>query len=129
VHRDIEAEKKARRDRRSLQDALRGSCGRNPSVDLKPSASISWSASVGPISTVFARPGDTLYTRSLGYLETGSMPATSSTSHNDVLDLDAVSADRAWIASRQERQDSFSGVMAACKTGHVYVHDRKDWQS
>jgi glucose dehydrogenase len=73
------------------------------------------------------RPGDNLYTDSLVSLDldTGKYACHFQYIAHDVWDLDAVSPP-VLVDVKDKSGKTIPGVIHAGKTGHVYVHDRKD---
>src|SRR5207237_7751519 len=73
------------------------------------------------------RPGDNLYTDSLVSLDldTGKYACHFQYIAHDVWDLDAVSPP-ILVNVKDKEGKTIPGVIHAGKTGHVYVHDRKD---
>ena len=117
----------ARQERRSLQDAGRRRLAEPGGRSRDQPHLSSWSATRRPTSTASLRPGDNLYTDSLVSLDldTGKYVCHFQYIAHDVWDLDAVSP--AVLVDVQDKTGKvIPGVMHAGKTGHVYVHDRKD---
>ncbi len=73
------------------------------------------------------RPGDNLYTDSMVAvdLNTGAYKWHSQYIAHDVWDLDAVSPP-ILVDVRDEKGAMIPGVIHGGKTGHIYVHDRRD---
>src|SRR6476660_7557330 len=73
------------------------------------------------------RPGDNLYTNSMVAIDanTGEYKWHSQYIAHDVWDLDAVSPP-ILVDVKDEKGRMIPGVIHGGKTGHIYVHDRKD---
>ena len=80
-----------------------------------------------PISTARSAPATTsIRTRSFRSISTpASMSATSSTSRT-TFGISTPSARRSWSMSKDKDGNVIPGVIHGGKTGHVYVHNRKD---
>ena len=106
---------------------LGGGVWQNPSVDLKTNRIYFVVGNPSPDLDGSLRPGDNLYTNSLVSvdLETGKYACHFQYIAHDVWDLDAVSP-TVLIDVKDKSGKTIPGVMHAGKTGHVYVHDRKD---
>jgi PQQ-dependent dehydrogenase (methanol/ethanol family) len=127
MKRDIEAEKKKLAEIGDPYKTLGGGVWQNPSVDLATNRIYFVVGNPRPTSTARCVPATTsIPTRwSRSNSRPASMSATSSTSRTDVWDLDAVSP-TVLIDVKDKSGKTIPGVMHAGKTGHVYVHDRKD---
>ncbi|MEN3376211.1 MAG: hypothetical protein V7604_1566, partial [Hyphomicrobiales bacterium] len=127
MHRDIEAEKKKLAESGDPYKTLGGGVWQNPSVDLKTNRIYFVVGNPSPDLDGSLRPGDNLYTNSLVSvdLETGKYVCHFQYIAHDVWDLDAVSP-TVLIDVKDKSGKTIPGVMHAGKTGHVYVHDRKD---
>jgi alcohol dehydrogenase (cytochrome c) len=127
MHRDIEAEKKKLTEIGDPYKTLGGGVWQNPSVDLKTNRIYFVVGNPSPDLDGSLRPGDNLYTNSLVSvdLETGKYACHFQYIAHDVWDLDAVSP-TVLIDVKDKSGKTIPGVMHAGKTGHVYVHDRKD---
>jgi glucose dehydrogenase len=127
MHRDIEAEKKKLAEIGDPYKTLGGGVWQNPSVDLKTNRIYFVAGNPSPDLDGSLRPGDNLYTNSLISvdLDTGKYACHFQYIAHDVWDLDAVSP-TVLIDVKDKTGKTIPGVMHAGKTGHVYVHDRKD---
>src|SRR6266853_2681471 len=127
MHRDIEAEKKKLAEIGDPYETLGGGVWQNPSVDLKTNRIYFVVGNPSPDLDGSLRPGDNLYTNSLVSvdLDTGKYACHFQYIAHDVWDLDAVSP-TVLIDVKDKSGKTIPGVMHAGKTGHVYVHDRKD---
>ena len=121
-----------RRRRRSRKDAsfyqtLGGGVWMNPAVDLK--ARTVWFVVGNPSPDLYGaeRPGDNLYTDSMVAvdLDKGTYKCHYQYVAHDVWDLDAVSPP-ILIDAKDKSGKMVPAVIHGGKTGHVYVHDRKD---
>ena len=127
MHRDIEAEKKKLAEIGDPYKTLGGGVWQNPAVDLKTNRIYFVVGNPSPDLDGSLRPGDNLYTNSLVSvdLDTGKYACHFQYIAHDVWDLDAVSP-TVLIDVKDKSGKTIPGVMHAGKTGHVYVHDRKD---
>ena len=127
MKRDIEAEKKKLAEIGDPYKTLGGGVWQNPSVDLATNRIYFVVGNPSPDLDGSLRPGDNLYTNSLVSveLETGKYVCHFQYIAHDVWDLDAVSP-TVLIDVKDKSGKTIPGVMHAGKTGHVYVHDRKD---
>ncbi len=128
MHRDIAAEKaKLAADGGEFYQTLGGGVWMNPAVDLK--ARTIWFVVGNPSPDLYGaeRPGDNLYTDSLVAvnLDTGAYKCHFQYIAHDVWDLDAVSPP-ILVEAEDKHGQKVAAVMHGGKTGHVYVHDRKD---
>jgi PQQ-dependent dehydrogenase (methanol/ethanol family) len=127
MKRDIAAEKAALAKDSSFYQTLGGGVWMNPSVDLK--ARTLWFVVGNPSPDLYGaeRPGDNLYTDSLVAidLDKGTYKCHSQYVAHDVWDLDAVSPP-ILVDVKDKSGKTIPGVIHGGKTGHVYVHDRKD---
>lgn len=127
MKRDIAAEKAAFAKDSSFYQTLGGGVWMNPSVDLKTRTV--WFVVGNPSPDLYGaeRPGDNLYTNSLVAidLEKGTYKCHSQYIAHDVWDLDAVSPP-ILVDVKNKAGKMIPGVIHGGKTGHVYVHDRKD---
>jgi PQQ-dependent dehydrogenase (methanol/ethanol family) len=127
MKRDIAAEKAALAKDSSFYQTLGGGVWMNPSVDLK--ARTVWFVVGNPSPDLYGaeRPGDNLYTNSLVAidLDKGTYKCHSQYIAHDVWDLDAVSPP-ILVDVKNKAGKMIPGVIHGGKTGHVYVHDRKD---
>ena len=127
MHRDIEAEKKKLAEIGDPYKTLGGGVWQNPSVDLATNRIYFVAGNPSPDLDGSLRPGDNLYTNSLISvdLDTGKYACHFQYIAHDVWDLDAVSP-TILVEVKDKSGKTIPGVMHAGKTGHVYVHDRKD---
>jgi len=127
MKRDIEAEKKKLAEVGDPYKTLGGGVWQNPSVDLATNRIYFVVGNPSPDLDGSLRPGDNLYTNSLVSVEldTGKYVCHFQYIAHDVWDLDAVSP-TVLIDVKDKSGKTIPGVMHAGKTGHVYVHDRKD---
>jgi PQQ-dependent dehydrogenase (methanol/ethanol family) len=128
MHRDIAAEKaKLASDGGDFYQMLGGGVWMNPAVDLKTRTI--WFVVGNPSPDLYGaeRPGDNLYTDSLVAvnLDTGAYKCHFQYVSHDVWDLDAVSPP-ILVEAKNKSGQMVPAVMHGGKTGHVYVHDRKD---
>ena len=127
MHRDIAAEKAQLAKDASFYQTLGGGVWMNPAVDLK--ARTIWFVVGNPSPDLYGaeRPGDNLYTDSIVAvnLDTGEYKCHFQYVSHDVWDLDAVSPP-ILIEAKGRGGAMVPAVMHGGKTGHVYVHDRKD---
>ena len=110
MHRDIQAEKDQLAKIGDPYQKLGGGVWQNPAVDL---ASNRISFVVGTNSLVSVD------------LDTGKYICHSQYIAHDVWDLDAVSPP-VLVDVKDKNGKTIPGVIHAGKTGHIYVHDRKD---
>ena len=127
MHRDIDAEKKKLAEIGDPYKTLGGGVWQNPAVDLKTNRIYFVAGNPSPDLDGSLRPGDNLYTNSLVSvdLDTGKYACHFQYIAHDVWDLDAVSP-AVLIDVKDKSGKTIPGVMHAGKTGHVYIHDRKD---
>jgi PQQ-dependent dehydrogenase (methanol/ethanol family) len=127
MHRNIQAEKDALAKLGDPYKTLGGGVWQNPSVDLKTNRIYFVVGNPSPDLDGAIRPGDNLYTNSLVSvdLDTGKYVCHFQYIAHDVWDLDAVSP-TVLIDVKDKSGKVIPGVMHAGKTGHIYVHDRKD---
>ena len=106
---------------------LGGGVWQNPAVDLATNRIYFVVGNPSPDLDGSLRPGDNLYTNSLVSLDldTGKYACHFQYIAHDVWDLDAVSP-TVLVNVKDKSGKTINGVMHAGKTGHVYVHDRKD---
>ena len=127
MKRDIAAEKAALAKDSSFYQTLGGGVWMNPSVDLKTRTV--WFVVGNPSPDLYGaeRPGDNLYTNSLVAidLDKGTYKCHSQYIAHDVWDLDAVSPP-ILVDVKDKAGKMIPGVIHGGKTGHVYVHQRKD---
>src|SRR5690348_833191 len=127
MHRDIQAEKDQLAKIGDPYQKLGGGVWQNPSVDLATNRIYFVVGNPSPDLDGSLRPGDNLYTNSLVSLdlETGKYVCHFQYIAHDVWDLDAVSP-AVLVDVKDKNGKTIPGVIHAGKTGHVYVHDRKD---
>ncbi|HSD53685.1 MAG TPA: PQQ-binding-like beta-propeller repeat protein [Burkholderiales bacterium] len=127
MKRDIAAEKAAFAKDSSFYQTLGGGVWMNPAVDLKTKTL--WFVVGNPSPDLYGaeRPGDNLYTDSIVAidLDKGTYKCHFQYVAHDVWDLDAVSPP-ILVDVKDKSGKTVPGVIHAGKTGHVYVHDRKD---
>jgi PQQ-dependent dehydrogenase (methanol/ethanol family) len=127
MKRDIAAEKAALAKDSSFYQTLGGGVWMNPAVDLK--ARTIWFVAGNPSPDLYGaeRPGDNLYTNSIVAvdLDKGSYKCHFQYIAHDVWDLDAVSPP-ILMDAKDKSGKMVPAVIHGGKTGHVYVHDRKD---
>jgi PQQ-dependent dehydrogenase (methanol/ethanol family) len=126
--RDIAKEKAALSQQGGdFYQTLGGGVWMNPAIDLK--ARTAWFVVGNPSPDLYGdeRPGDNLYTDSLVAidLDTGTYKCHFQYIAHDVWDLDAVSPP-ILVDVKDKSGSMVSGVLHGGKTGHVYVHNRKD---
>jgi PQQ-dependent dehydrogenase (methanol/ethanol family) len=128
MHRNIDKEKAALAESKgAFYDKLGGGVWMNPAVDLK--ARTVWFVVGNPSPDLYGdiRPGDNLYTDSIVALnlDTGAYKCHFQYIAHDVWDLDAVSP---VILADVKGKDGkmIPAALHGGKTGHVYVHDRRD---
>jgi alcohol dehydrogenase (cytochrome c) len=128
MKRDIAAEK-AQLDKQGggFYQTLGGGVWMNPAVDLKTRTI--WFVVGNPSPDLYGteRPGDNLYTDSLVAvdLDSGNYKCHFQYISHDVWDLDAVSP-AILVDAKDKSGKMVPAVIHGGKTGHVYVHDRKD---
>jgi PQQ-dependent dehydrogenase (methanol/ethanol family) len=127
MHRDIAAEKEQLAKTGDPYKTLGGGVWQNPSVDLATNRIFFVVGNPSPDLDGSLRPGDNLYTDSLVSLDldTGKYVCHFQYIAHDVWDLDAVSP-TVLVDVKDKNGKVIPGVIHAGKTGHVYVHDRKD---
>ena len=127
MKRDITAEKAAFAKDSSFWQTLGGGVWMNPSVDLANRTV--WFVVGNPSPDLYGaeRPGDNLYTDSIVAvdLDKGTYKCHFQYIAHDVWDLDAVSPP-ILVDVKDRNGKMIPGVIHGGKTGHVYVHDRKD---
>ena len=127
MHRNIQAEKDQLAKTGDPYKTLGGGVWQNPAVDLATNRIYFVVGNPSPDLDGSLRPGDNLYTDSLVSLDldTGKYVCHFQYIAHDVWDLDSVSPP-VLVDVRNNSGQLVSGVIHAGKTGHVYVHDRKD---
>lgn len=128
MHRNIAKEKAALAESKgAFYDKLGGGVWMNPAVDLKERTL--WFVVGNPSPDLFGdiRPGDNLYTDSLVAvnLDNGAYKCHFQYIAHDVWDLDAVSPVILTTAKGKSGKP-IPVALHGGKTGHVYVHDRRD---
>lgn len=128
MKRDIAAEKaQLVKQGGDFYKTLGGGVWMNPAVDL--AARTVWFVVGNPSPDLYGaeRPGDNLYTDSIVAvdLDKGTYKCHYQYIAHDVWDLDAVSPP-ILIDVKDRSGKMVPGVIHGGKTGHVYVHDRKD---
>jgi alcohol dehydrogenase (cytochrome c) len=127
LHRDIQAEKDQLAKSGDPFAKLGGGVWQNPSVDLATNRIYFVVGNPSPDLDGAVRPGDNLYTDSLVSLDldTGKYVCHFQYIPHDVWDLDAVSP-TVLVNVKGKDGKTIPGLLHAGKTGHIYVHDRKD---
>ncbi len=127
MHRDIAAEKDVLAKNGDPFAKLGGGVWQNPAVDLATNRIYFVVGNPSPDLDGSNRPGDNLYTNSLVALDldTGKYVCHFQYIAHDVWDLDAVSP-TVLVDVKDKSGKTVPGVLHAGKTGHIYVHDRKD---
>jgi PQQ-dependent dehydrogenase (methanol/ethanol family) len=127
MHRDIAAEKEQLAKTGDPYKTLGGGVWQNPAVDRATNRIYFVVGNPSPDLDGSLRPGDNLYTDSLVSLDldTGKYVCHFQYIAHDVWDLDAVSPP-VLVNVKDKSGKTIPGVIHAGKTGHVYVHDRKD---
>jgi PQQ-dependent dehydrogenase (methanol/ethanol family) len=127
MHRDIDTEKAQLAKIGDPYKRLGGGVWQNPAVDLATNRIYFVVGNPSPDLDGSLRPGDNLYTDSLVSLDldTGKYVCHLQYIAHDVWDLDAVSP-VVLVDVADKSGNTIPGVIHAGKTGHIYVHDRKD---
>jgi len=127
MHRDIAAEKAQFAKDSSFFQTLGGGVWMNPAVDLKNRTIWFVVGNPSPDLHGAERPGDNLYTDSIVAvnLDNGNYKCHFQYVAHDVWDLDAVSPP-VLMEAKDKSGKTIPAVAHGGKTGHVYVHDRKD---
>src|ERR1700694_6209188 len=127
MHRDIQAEKAQLAKAGDPYQKLGGGVWQNPAIDLATNRIYFVVGNPSPDLDGSNRPGDNLYTNSLVSLDldTGKYLCHFQYSAHDVWDLDAASPP-VLLDVKGKDGKTIPGVIHAGKTGHIYVHDRKD---
>ena len=127
MHRDIAAEKKALKKLGDPYRTLGGGVWQNPAVDLETNRIYFVVGNPSPDLDGSIRPGDNLYTNSLVSvdLDTGKYKCHFQYIAHDVWDLDAVSPP-ILVDVKDKKGRTVPGILHGGKTGHVYVHNRRD---
>src|SRR6202158_635889 len=127
LHRDIQAENDQLAKTGDPFARLGGGVWQNPAVDLATHRVYFVFGNPSPDLDGSLRPGDNLYTDSLVSLDldTGKYVCHYQYIPHDVWDLAAVSP-AVLVDVKGKNGKIIPGVIHAGKTGHIYVHDRKD---
>jgi len=127
MHRDIAAEKKALKEKGDPYKTLGGGVWQNPAIDRTLNMMYFVVGNPSPDLDGSLRPGDNLYTDSLVALDanTGQYKCHFQYIAHDVWDLDAVSPP-ILVDVKDKSGKTIPGVIHGGKTGHVYVHDRRN---
>src|ERR1700716_234445 len=127
MHRNIQAEKDQLAKTGDPYAKLGGGVWQNPAIDLATNRAYFVVGNPSPDLDGSLRPGDNLYTDSLVSidLDTGKYVCHLQYIAHDVWDLDAVSPP-VLVDVKGKDGKMIPGVLHAGKTGHIYVHDRKD---
>ena len=127
MHRSIAAEKKALKKLGDPYRTLGGGVWQNPAVDLESNSIYFVVGNPSPDLDGSIRPGDNLYTNSLISvdLDTGKYKCHFQYIAHDVWDLDAVSPP-ILVDVKDKKGRTVPGILHGGKTGHVYVHNRRD---
>jgi PQQ-dependent dehydrogenase (methanol/ethanol family) len=125
--RDIAAEKAALAAQGDPFATLGGGVWQNPAVDKEMNRIFFVVGNPSPDLDGSLRPGDNLYTDSLVSvdLDTGEYVCHFQYIAHDVWDLDAVSPP-ILTDVLDDQGNAVPGLLHGGKTGHVYVHDRRD---
>ncbi len=128
MKRDIAAEKAAlAKQGGDFYKTLGGGVWMTPAVDTKTRSVIFVVGNPSPDLYGAERPGDNLYTDSIVAvdLDTGNYKWHYQYIAHDVWDLDAVSPP-ILVDVKDKNGKMIPGVIHGGKTGHIYVHDRRD---
>ena len=127
MKRDIKAEKEQLARDSSFYQTLGGGVWMNPAVDLKSRTIFFVVGNPSPDLYGAERPGDNLYTESMVAvdLDSGKYKWHFQYIAHDVWDLDAVSPP-ILIDVKDSTGKMIPAILHGGKTGHIYVHDRKD---
>ncbi|WP_225869969.1 PQQ-binding-like beta-propeller repeat protein [Glaciimonas sp. PCH181] len=127
MHRDIAAEKVAFAKKSNFHETLGGGVWTTPAIDRATKTVFFVVGNPSPDLYGAERPGDNLYTDSLVAidLDTGKYKWHFQYISHDVWDLDAVSPP-ILVDVKDKNGKMIPGVIHGGKTGHVYVHDRRD---
>src|SRR5207302_626184 len=127
MHRDIAAEKAQLAKGRKFEATLGGGVWMTPAVDLKARTIFFVVGNPSPDLYGAERPGDNLYTDSMVAvdLDSGKYKWHFQYVAHDVWDLDAASPP-ILVDAKDKSGNVIPAVIHGGKTGHVYVHDRKD---
>ncbi len=125
--RNISKEKAALRKAGDFWKRLGGGVWQNPAIDRELNMVYFVAGNPSPDLDGSIRPGDNLYTNSLVAvdLDTGKYKCHFQYIAHDVWDLDAVSP--VILTDVKDKSGNIvPGALHGGKTGHVYVHDRRD---
>ncbi len=127
MHRDIRAEKAALKEMGDPYKTLGGGVWQNPAIDQELGLIYFVVGNPSPDLDGSLRPGDNLYTDSLVAvdLNTGKYKCHYQYIAHDVWDLDAVSPP-ILLDVKDNKGQTVPGLIHGGKTGHVYVHDRRN---
>jgi PQQ-dependent dehydrogenase (methanol/ethanol family) len=127
MKRDIAAEKAALAKNSNFFETLGGGVWMPPAYDRATKTLIFVAGNPSPDLYGAERPGDNLYTNSLLGVdaETGKYKWHFQYIAHDVWDLDAASP-AILVDVKDKSGKMIPGVIHGGKTGHVYVHDRRD---
>jgi alcohol dehydrogenase (cytochrome c) len=127
MHRDIAAEKDAFAKKSDFYETLGGGVWMTPAIDRASKTVFFVVGNPSPDLYGAVRPGDNLYTDSLVAvdLDTGKYKWHFQYIAHDLWDLDAVSPP-ILVDVKDKNGKMIPGVIHGGKTGHVYVHDRRD---
>jgi PQQ-dependent dehydrogenase (methanol/ethanol family) len=127
--RDIAKEKETLAEKGGdFYQTLGGGVWMTPAVDMRTKTVYFVVGNPSPDLYGDIRPGDNLYTNSIVAvdLNTGAYKAHFQYIAHDVWDLDAVSPPILTQAAGKDGKTMIDVVIHGGKTGHIYVHDRKD---
>ncbi|MDB5823254.1 MAG: Pyrrolo-quinoline quinone [Herminiimonas sp.] len=127
MHRDIAAEKAAFAKNSKFHETLGGGVWMTPAIDRATRTVYFVVGNPSPDLYGAERPGDNLYTDSMVAvdLDSGKYKWHSQYIAHDVWDLDAVSSP-ILVDVKDKDGKMIPGVIHGGKTGHIYVHDRRD---
>jgi PQQ-dependent dehydrogenase (methanol/ethanol family) len=127
LHRDIAAEKAALAKNNQFYQALGGGVWMTPAVDRATKTVYFVVGNPSPDLYGAERPGDNLYTDSMVAvdLDTGKYKWHYQYIAHDLWDLDAVSP-VILVDVKDKHGKTVPGAIHGGKTGHIYVHDRRD---
>lgn len=127
LHRDIAAEKAEFAKNSDFYKTLGGGVWMTPAIDRETKTVFFVVGNPSPDLYGAERPGDNLYTDSMVAvdLNTGAYKWHFQYVPHDVWDLDAVSPP-ILVNVKDKSGKMIPGVIHGGKTGHVYIHDRRD---